>query len=218
MASKKETVVKEAEENRITVAVSLRVDVIKSYGEVRDALDENLFRWLTLAGCMPMPVPNTLIEENLLERWFEKVNPGAIVLSGGNNIGEIGNRDETELFLLEKAKSEKIPLLGICRGMQMIAVWAGEKLHPVEGHVGTRHQLKSELVNKHLPESVNSYHDFGLLSVPDHFDIIARDEDGVIEALCHKELPIEGWMWHPEREQEFSTIDLENFKRLINKQ
>ena len=197
------------------VAVSLRVDVIESYGEVRDALDENLFRWLTHTGCIPVPVPNTLVEEDLLGVWLEKIKPGAIVLSGGNNIGDVRNRDKTELFLLDKAKSEKIPLLGICRGMQMIAVWAGEKLYPVNGHVRTRHLLKSELDNRQFPETVNSYHDFGLLSVPENFDVMAQNEDGVIEAMRHNELPVEGWMWHPEREEEFNAEDTENFKRLI---
>lgn len=202
-------------EHPITVAVSLRVDVIESYGETRDALDENLYRWLTKAGCLPVPVPNTLVEDNTLETWFEKINPEAIVLSGGNNIGDFTNRDETERYLLGKAKERHIPVLGICRGMQMMAVWAGEELQPVKGHVRTRHKLTAETGRFSMPDTVNSYHDFGLMEVPENFEVIARTEDGVIEAMRHKELPMEGWMWHPEREKEFSEADFENLKRLL---
>jgi len=199
----------------MTVAVSMRVDVIELYGETRDALDENLYRWLTKAGCLPVPVPNTLIEDDKLEAWLEKISPEAIVFSGGNNIGDFKNRDETERYLLEKAKEQHIPLLGICRGMQMIAVWAGEELQPVDGHVRTRHKLTSITGGFSMPDSVNSYHDYGVMMVPRDFELIARKEDGVIEAMRHKELPMEGWMWHPEREKEFNTADFENLKRLI---
>ena len=215
MAPNEKPALNKHKEQRITVAVSMRVDVVSSYGETRDSLDENLYRWLTLAGCLPVPVPNTLVEEDLLKEWFDIISPDAIVLSGGNNIGDFKNRDETEIFLLEKSGEKKIPLLGICRGMQMMAVWAGEELHPVEGHVRTRHELKSEVDGFKIPKTVNSYHDFGLLRVAENFKVIARNEDGVIEAIRHKNLPIEGWMWHPEREKEFSKEDLENFKRLI---
>jgi len=193
----------------------MRVDVIESYGETRDALDENLCRWLTKAGCLPVPVPNTLIEDNTLKAWFETISPDTIVLSGGNNIGDFKNRDETERFLLETSRQKKIPLLGICRGMQMMAVWAGEELQPVEGHVRTRHKLASETDGFSMPESVNSYHDFGMMTVPENFEVIARNDDGIIEAIGHKYLPMEGWMWHPEREKEFSSEDIENLKRLI---
>jgi len=193
----------------------MRVDVIESYGEIRDALDENLYRWLTKAGCLPVPVPNTLIEDDTLESWFETIKPEAVVLSGGNNIGDFQNRDETERSLLESSREKKIPLLGICRGMQMMAVWAGEKLQTVEGHVRTRHKLISETDRFSMPESVNSYHDFGVMTVPAQFEVIARNEDGVIEAMRHNKLPMEGWMWHPEREKEFSEDDFANFQRLI---
>lgn len=197
------------------VAVSMRVDVIEAYGETRDALDENLFRWLGGAGCLPAPVPNTLIERGLLDEWLESVKPDAIVLSGGNNIGEQLNRDNTERFLLDVASERNIPVLGICRGMQMMAVWAGEELNQVEGHVRTRHKLIAEIDGFLMPESVNSYHDFGLMVVPRNFEVIARNEDGVIEAMGHKELPMEGWMWHPERELEFNAADVENLRRLL---
>lgn len=203
--------------SRKIAIVSMRVDVIESYGEVRDALDQNLFRWLTAAGFIPFPVPNTLVKSGQLSSWIDTVQPNLIVLSGGNNIGDFTHRDQTETDLLDFASAHKVPLLGICRGMQMIAHWAGEDLLPVNGHVRERHYLNSGIKSIKLPSSVNSYHDFGLKNCPTGFDIIARSDDGFIEAITHKELPMEGWMWHPEREDHFAEEDIKNVQRLVNK-
>jgi putative glutamine amidotransferase len=205
-----------SENNLKIAAVSLRIDKIESYGEIRDAIDENLFRWLGKADILPLPVPNTLVEENKLEAWFKRMNPDLIVLSGGNNIGEYTQRDKTESFLIEKSIEQIIPLLGICRGMQMLAVWAGEELVPVQGHVKTRHHLTSKLEGYSIPKSVNSYHDFGVVECPKNFDVVARSDDEILEAIKHKNLPIEAWMWHPEREEEFSEKDLVNLRKLTD--
>ena len=62
---------------------------------------------------------------------------------------------------------------------------------------------------------VNSYHNQALQSCPDSFNILAKSEDGIIEAITHKELPWEAWMWHPERSNVFSKNDLERFKNLL---
>ena len=48
-----------------------------------------------------------------------KIN--GIILSGGNNIGDVKERDITETYLLKYAETNEIPVLGICRGMQMLA-------------------------------------------------------------------------------------------------
>ena len=42
-----------------------------------------------------------------------------------------------------------------------------------------------------------------LRNLPESLEIIATDSEGNCEAICHKSLPIEGWMWHPERENHF---------------
>lgn len=198
------------------VAVSMRIDTIESYGEVRDAVDENLFHWLAKAGFLPVPVPNTLVETDVLESWFSCIQPDFFVLSGGNNIGDFPNRDQTEMGIINYSVENKKPLLGICRGMQMIAKWAGEEVVAVTGHVRTRHHLNSEIEGISLPESVNSYHDFAIKSCPEAFEVISRSDDGFLEAFKHKSLPVEGWMWHPEREIKFSTDDFTNIRKLFN--
>lgn len=188
------------------VAISQRVDDYPKYGEVRDTLDQRLIQWLYTAGFIAYPVPNLLFDMHALDSWLNGLQPEGIVLSGGNNLGQIGSRDRTEKALLNYAQEHYLPMLGICRGMQMMGVWAQTELKLVDGHVASRHEIKGEITS-----CVNSYHNYSLSACPLGFRVLAHSEDGEIEAIQHLTLPWEGWMWHPERETTFSK---QHFQRL----
>ena len=207
------------------VAITQRIDRIDARNELRDSLDQRMVQWLSQAGVLSVPVSNALVNSNnpskvseqpALQNWLEPVQPNALVLSGGNDIGEYLQRDVTERYLLSWAKSKKIPVLGICRGLQMIAVWTGGSLIKVEAHAGVRHVLKAVTKNEDWPAHVNSFHNWGLESCPEGFDVMAQAEDGSIEAIRHSVLPWEGWMWHPEREAPFNQIDQMRFRALLD--
>lgn len=200
------------------VAVSQRVDTFAERNETRDALDQRLITLLLVAGFVPVPVPNGLCKDlpdgrsdlEMLDAWLAAVKPQAFVLSGGNDIGQFRERDLTEERLLDHASHYERPLLGICRGMQMMAHRVGVDLCSVQGHVRTRHRLNGEITGE-----VNSYHGFSLVNCPVGFEVVARSEDGEIEAIRHQSLPWEGWMWHPEREENFVSRDLRRIKALF---
>ena len=196
--------------------VSQRVEFIESYSEYRDCIDQRLVIWLSNNGFIPVPVPNILGEVQL-KRWLQNLSATAIVLSGGNDIGQYSSRDETESILLEWAEKNQIPVLGICRGMQFMVKWYGGKLVETDNHVGVRHRLKKIIDEEELPHEVNSYHNFGLRNCPENFNILAIADDGFIEAISHKILPWEGWMWHPERELIFNDIDQKRLSNLFYK-
>tara|TARA_R100001143_G_C3358323_1_gene133931 strand:+ start:252 stop:839 length:588 start_codon:yes stop_codon:yes gene_type:complete len=191
------------------VAVSQRVDFYPERNETRDALDQQLIRWLDVAGYLAVPVPNGLLLDRL-KIWLDGVAPEAIVLSGGNDIGQVNERDNTERQLLRYALEKNLPVLGICRGMQMMAVVQGVELSPVEGHVRIRHVLQGD-----INDEVNSFHNFGLKTCPDGYRVMATSADSSIEAIRHVSLSWEGWMWHPEREAEFNPNDMQRLNELF---
>jgi putative glutamine amidotransferase len=150
--------------------------------------------------------------------WLQALRPDLLILSGGNDIGEQPARDDTERHLLSWARETRLPVLGICHGMQMMTVWAGGELARIAGHVGVRHRLKlrGEERGSDWPESVNSYHNWGVGNIPAGFVPLAWAEDGSVEAMRHETLPWEAWMWHPEREAPFNAADMNRIERLLD--
>jgi len=201
------------------VVVTQRLDILPERNEARDALDQRLISFLIQADLLPFPLPGFMSlneatecqKHFLMQRWFDATQPCGIILSGGNDIGQCRGRDSAELWLLDLASFLRLPVLGICRGMQMMAHWAGTKLHPSTGHIRTHH-----LVSGHISSYVNSYHNYSICECPEAFQILAQSEDGEIEAIAHKYLPWEGWMWHPEREKAFSRQDIQRLKQLFS--
>lgn len=200
------------------VAVSQRVEHYPDRNETRDALDWRMIYFLQHSGYIPVPVPNALCTElpdgtfdfHLMNDWLATLKPSALVLSGGNDINQSSERDATERQLLKYASQFRLPVLGICRGMQLMANWAGAQLRRVSGHVKTRHCLSGAIAGE-----VNSFHCFSIANCPDGFKILAQSEDGEIEAICHESLPWEGWMWHPEREENITSRDLKRIRALF---
>lgn len=206
------------QKNMKLVAVSQRVDVLPERNETRDALDQRLITFMLVAGFIPVPMPNVLYKDladgrrdhKALDTWLAALKPAAVVLSGGNDIAERPERDASEYALLDYAENLRLPVLGICRGMQILGCRAGTELCPVAGHVRTRHVLTGEITCE-----VNSYHAYALKDCPDGFVILAKSKDGEIEAIRHQSLPWEGWMWHPEREAVFAAHDIQRLKTLF---
>ena len=178
--------------------VSQRCDTIVGRDEVRDALDVRICGLLWDLGFLPLPMATAIGDR---EGYIKSLLPDAVVLSGGNDIGQCAERDQLESALLSYAAEFRLPVLGICRGMQMINHYHGGALRAVSGHVATRHLVTGPLVGRGCRE-VNSYHSLGAVDADLGFELeaVAWSEDGVVEALRHRELPWLGIMWHPERD------------------
>lgn len=193
------------------VAVSQRADLHVERSERRDALDQRLAQWLLAAGYLTLPVPNVLAaNDGVLDEWLVTTAPHAVILSGGGDPGLGDDRDRTERALVAFAEKRDRPLLGVCRGMQMLAAIAGVALVEVEGHVTTRHRLRGGIEG-----DANSYHRLALAKCPAAYEVVARAEDGTIEAIRHRKRAWEGWMWHPEREPTFDPRDVGRLRALF---
>jgi N5-(cytidine 5'-diphosphoramidyl)-L-glutamine hydrolase len=207
----------------MNIGITQRVDRVDSHEEWRDALDHQLIKWVFSVGFTPIPIPNILINttssdgsQETLDDWIDSVGIDGLLLSGGNDIGDFPHRDLTENHLLIWAEKNRKPVLGICRGMQMMGVYFGGKLIEVYGHIKTYHKLQAtDNFISLFSDLVNSYHNFSLQECPNSFQVLAKSEDGCIEAMMHKDLPWEAWMWHPEREEKFVATDQVRFERLM---
>lgn len=153
----------------------------------------------------------------------------ALLLSGGGDVdpelyggdpdtAELVNRgrDDFELALIREARAMKLPILGICRGAQILNVAFGGGLvdlddnrelreihfsargHPVEIEKGS---LLSKLMRAGKVENVTSYHRQAVGRLGEGVRAVARSPEGTIEAIEISEIENE-WtiavQWHPE--------------------
>lgn len=196
------------------IVVTQRIAVDPQSGERRDALDQRFASWLAKADMLLFPLPNQWAERSALHAWLVALNPAGLILSGGPDLGVAPERDRTESDVLDWAASERLPVLGICRGMQMLALRAGATLVSLAGHVGGDHEITGAR-GREAKRLVNSYHRLGLRVCPPDYQALAWAQDGSIEAMRHHSLPWEGWMWHPERESNPRDEDLHRLRELF---
>lgn len=194
------------------VAVTQRVAVVPDYGERRDCLDQAWTKFLNICGLLPLLLPNHTETALAL---CEKADIAGVVLTGGNDLavcgGEAPERDAVELALLEWAGRRAMPLLGVCRGMQMIQHFFGVALRRVEGHIAPH----TVICTGGERRKVNSFHRFAAFDSRSPLDVWAVAADGAIEAVRHSPRLITGMMWHPERCIPFSADDVALFRQLF---
>lgn len=95
------------------------------------------------------------------------------------------------------------PVLGVCLGMQgLVTTYGGEvaRVEPAHGRVSTVTHTDAGVLAG-LPQGfrVVRYHSLAAVSVPDCLEVTATaDDDGVVMAVRHRELPLEGVQFHPE--------------------
>ena len=193
-----------------TVLITQRVDNLENINEIRESIDIRLVKFCLSIDLIPITISNFIINKYELKEYLYNLNFDGIILSGGNNIGTLKERDLFESQLLRWSKNHNIPVLGICRGLQMINYYQKGTLIPIEGHCKTRHYIKGE---KFSPREVNSFHNYGIFkeNLGDNLLPIAFAEDGSIESIRHEFEPWLAIMWHPEREKIFNNKDLELF-------
>lgn len=191
------------------VAITQRVAVIPEYGERRDCLDQAWPRFLAACGLMPLIVPN---DPGLALDLCAAEKIDGLVLTGGNDLVELGGnapeRDATENALVDMAEAQGLPVLGVCRGMQLLQRRLGIPLARVQGHV-TRSQVIS--VEGERVE-VNSFHHYAAHGSRPPLEIWAVADDGVVKAVRRADARSVGIMWHPERRQPFAESDVALFR------
>jgi len=200
------------------------------------------------AGGIPLSIP-TILKEGYIEGVIDSID--GLLLSGGADIhpkhygqsikrglGSAGGiRDDFEIALLKKAVEKGIPVLGICRGFQLINVaFGGTLVQDIQLYHKTQIQhvgiglMKDDIAHKVflLGDSilhniygketlhVNSYHHQIIDEVSEQLVAIATSEDGIVEGLVHATYPgIFGVQWHPEMMAETSGEQFKLFEGFL---
>jgi putative glutamine amidotransferase len=195
------------------VIVTQRVDVISEYNERRDAIDQRWSDFLLSIDIFPIFIPNDM---NYVKYALNNENIDGVIFTGGNNLskydGNSPERDCVEIFVLEWAIKMNVPVLGVCRGMQLIQDFFGIPLRKINNHVAVKHDLNVEKGLRlsayiELIPNANSYHNFGASKGNNELLTIAQSLDGIVMAVEHSKASIFGIMWHCERNYPYREED-----------
>ncbi len=196
--------------NKKLIGITMRFDKFFGGKETRNAVDFKLIDWVYCLGYTPYLIPNNIKQIKIIKL----LNLKGIIISGGNDINIESTRNNMEIKILHYSKVKKLPILGICHGMQIMNKFESGKLKKVQNHVKKIHHLKSE--DEQYPIKVNSYHNFSISKLGKNFTAIARSNDGEIEAIMHKKYNWLGWMCHPERDKKFDKKLIKIAKNMFN--
>lgn len=191
-------------------------------------LSHGYFQSVVAAGGVPMIIP-PVEDANTLVNTLDRID--ALILSGGGDINPLFGGDEPsprlrginqkrdlpELMITRLAYNRQIPILGICRGIQALAVALGGKVaQDISIQANVKHSQDADRAEqthsiKIAEDSilhslygeekiyVNSFHHQAVKDAGDKFRVVAKSSDGIIEAMESSEYKsIIGVQWHPE--------------------
>lgn len=227
------------------------IGVTANFSEGQLQLAPGYFRSVEAAGGIPVIIAPKRMPNANMSLLLDHID--GLLLSGGADINPIlvgedpvpalhginTERDLFELTLTRLAYNRQIPMLGICRGIQVLAAALGGTImqdiatslphtqlikhsqdadratatHFVEAVEGSR---IAELLGKRF--AVNSFHHQAVGQCGPRFRITAQSADGVIEAIESTEMKsIIGVQWHPECFiAEGDTCMMPLFQQLVN--
>ncbi len=211
------------------------IGITGNYGEQTCKLAEGYYKSVQRAGGVPVILP-PLADTDSIVNMLEHLD--GLLLSGGSDynplyageepsprLGGINSeRDLPELLITQLAYNRQIPMLGICRGIQTLAMALGGKVAQDISEVrGEREEVRgvkhsqdadrsepthsitidenSTLYTLYNKEKiyVNSFHHQAVSATGDSFRVVAHAADGVVEAMESREFKsIMGVQWHPE--------------------
>lgn len=182
---------------------------------VLDNYDSFTFNLVQMFRCYELAISVFRADKITVDEVAER-NPDYILVSPGpKDPAAAGISVE-----LIRALHSKIPILGVCLGMQsMNEAFGGKTLRaPVPMHGKTsvvRHAERGLFEAVKNPMLVARYHSLAVADINPELEVTATSNDGVVMALSHRESPLHGVQFHPESFlTECGVPIIENFLKL----
>lgn len=227
----------------VKVAITQSINI----KENRQYLNKNYVDMLIKNGITPIILPVTSDFE-VIDQIIDMCD--GIVLSGGDDVNpkrygaqrsdkvtEVCDiRDELELHIIDKANKEDIPLLAICRGMQILNVYFGGTLYQdLPSEVNLNHSTQKpydkydheieivsggifEKITNEVRLNVNTIHHQAVKELGYNLKVEAKSLDGIIEAISVNDKKFMfGVQYHPDFLFEFDKVSNDIIKYFKSK-
>ena len=202
------------------------IGITGNYEDLTCKLGKGYYQSVVEAGGVPMIIP-PVADEAVIINSLERID--ALILSGGADINPLWageepepklrginqERDLPELLITRLAYNRQLPILGICRGIQTLAVALGGKVaQDISDNAKVKHSQDADrsepthtvsfepdsiLAKLYGKLEVNSFHHQAVKETGKKFRVVAKAIDGIIEAMESREYKsIIGVQWHPE--------------------
>ncbi len=205
------------------------IGITGNYEDLTCKLGRGYYDSVVKAGGVPVIIP-PVADVHVIVNTLCRID--GLILSGGGDINPLwageqpspllhginAERDKAELLIAQLAYNRQLPMLGICRGIQTLAVALGGKVRQDIGDVATvkhsqdadrsepTHSVAieadsclSRIYDKRSSLLVNSFHHQAVSDPGASFRVTATSPDGIIEAVESTEFKsVMGVQWHPE--------------------
>lgn len=205
------------------------IGITGNYGEQTCKLGQGYYKQIEAAGGVPVIIPPSA-DRQVIINALSRID--ALLLSGGADINPLycgeepdvrlgginSERDMPELLITRLAANRQMPILGICRGIQTLAVaLEGKVMQDITSCATIKHSQDADrsepthsvsiikdstlynIYSQHSSLYVNSFHHQAVSEPGPHLRTVATAPDGIIEAVESSEYKsIIGVQWHPE--------------------
>ena len=214
------------------------IGITGNYEDLTCKLGKGYYQKVVEAGGVPVIVP-PVTDPHVIINTLDRID--ALILSGGGDYNPLwageepspllhginAERDQAELMITRLAYNRQIPMLGICRGIQTLAMALGGKVfQDISDRATEKHSQDADrsepthtvtiekdsilyriyseaqqcsMFNHQSSIFVNSFHHQAVSDTRAKFRVTARSADGIIEAMESTEYkPVMGVQWHPE--------------------